>query len=100
MRRFLKAWALRDNDRRLESRVVNYADDFVILCRKRADGALAEAEGILSRLGLVLNSTKTRICCADDEPFDFLGYSFGVRCLFGSGRKYLAAYPSAASVRQ
>jgi RNA-directed DNA polymerase len=100
MRRFLKAWELRGNDRKLGSRVVNYADDFVILCRGRAHEALAEAEGILSRVGLVLNRIKTRICCAHQESFDFLGYSFGVQYLFGSGRKYLAAYPSVASVRR
>jgi RNA-directed DNA polymerase len=66
----------------------------VILCRKRAHETLAEAEGILSRLGLALNRSKTRICCAHTEPFDFLGYSFGVQYQFGNGRKYLAAYPS------
>jgi RNA-directed DNA polymerase len=100
MRRFLRAWELRGNEWKLESRIVNYADDFVILCRKRAHEALTEAEGILSRLGLDLNRTKTRICCAHNEPFEFLGYSFGVQYLFGSGQKYLAAYPSVASVRR
>ena len=43
MRRFLKAWELRGNDNKFGSRVVNYADDFVILCRGAADEALAEA---------------------------------------------------------
>ena len=79
---------------------MNYADDFVILCRGRATEALVEAEGILSRLGLSLNRTKTRICRVHTEPFDFLGYSFGIQYRFGTGRKYLAAYPSDASVRR
>jgi len=100
MRRFLKAWELRGNGRKLGSRIVNYADDFVILCRKQSREALAEAERILSRLGLTLHPTKTRICCVNDEPFDFLGYSFGVQYRFGSGHQYLAAYPSVASVRR
>jgi RNA-directed DNA polymerase len=100
MRRFLKAWERRGNERKLGSRVVNYADDFVILCRGRAREALAEAESILVRLGLALNRNKTRICCAHTEPFEFLGYSFGVQHRFGGGHKYLAAYPSAASVRR
>ena len=100
MRRFLKAWELRGNDQKFDSRVVNYADDFVILCRGPAAGALAEAEEILSRLGLTLNRSKTRICHVNDEPFDFLGYSFGVQYRFGSGQKYLAAYPSDDSVRR
>ena len=100
MRRFLKAWELRGNDRRFGSRIVNYADDFVILCRKHAAEALAEAEQILTRIGLSLNTTKTRICHARREPFDFLGYSFGIQYRFGSGQPYLAAYPSAKSVRR
>lgn len=100
MRRFLKAWELRGNEKKLESRIVNYADDFVILCRTRAHEALTEAEGILARIGLALNRTKTRICCANNEPFDFLGYSFGIQYLFGTGQKYLAAYPSVLSVRR
>ena len=100
MRRFLKAWELRGNDRRFGSRIVNYADDFVILCRKHAAEALAEAKQILERIGLALNQTKTRICHARREPFDFLGYSFGIQYQFGSGQPYVAAYPSAKSVRR
>lgn len=100
MRRFLKAWEQRGNDRRFGSRIVNYADDFVILCRRHAAEALAEAQQILGRIGLTLNTTKTRICDARQEPFDFLGYTFGIQYLFGGGKPYLAAYPSAKSLRR
>jgi RNA-directed DNA polymerase len=100
MRRFLKAWELRDNAKRFACRIVNYADDFVILCRCDATAALDEARDIFTRIGLVLNEKKTRVCCASDEPFDFLGYSFGAQYAFGSGRPYLAAYPSAKSLRK
>ncbi len=100
MRRFLKAWKMRGNDQRYESRIVNYADDFVLLCRRNATGALAEARFILTRLGLTLNETKTRVCHVWDAPFDFLGYRFGIQYRFGSGRSYLAAYPSDVSVRR
>jgi RNA-directed DNA polymerase len=100
MRRFLKAWEQRGNAKRFACRIVNYADDFVILCGRDAAAALDEARDIFTRIGLVLNEKKTRICCARDEPFDFLGYSFGVQYSFGSGRPYLAAYPSAKSLRK
>lgn len=98
MRRFLKAWEQRGCDQRFSSRVVNYADDFVILCRRNAVGALTEARSILQQIGLTLNETKTRICQAPCEPFDFLGYRFGVQYSFGSGRPYVAAYPSGQSL--
>lgn len=100
MRRFLKAWKQRGNDLRFSSRIVNYADDFVILCRRDAAGALSEARSLLTRIGLTINEAKTRVCCAPTESFDFLGYTFGTRYFFGSGRKYLAAYPSDSSVRR
>lgn len=100
MRRFLKAWELRGNDRKFGSRIVNYADDFVILCRGHAEKALAEADQILTRIGLTINQTKTRICHVWQEPFDFLGYSFGVQHRFGSGQRYLGAFPSVKSVRR
>jgi RNA-directed DNA polymerase len=100
MRRFLKAWQQFGLDREFGSRIVNYADDFVILCKRDAAGALSEARSIFQRIGLTLNETKTRICCAPYEPFDFLGYRFGTQYSFGSGRQYVAAYPSGKSVRR
>jgi RNA-directed DNA polymerase len=100
MRRFLKAWEQRGNEKRFECRVINYADDFVILCRQNADQALKEARYIFSLIGLTLNDKKTRVCHVWEEPFDFLGYSFGVQYFFGSGRKYLAAFPSTKSVNR
>ena len=100
MRRFLKAWEERGNEQRYGSCLVNYADDFVILCRGQAQGALQEAKRIMDRLGLALNESKTRILNAWHAPFDFLGYSFGVNYSFGGGRPYMAAYPSQASVCQ
>ncbi len=100
MRRFLNAWKQRGHDRRFGSRIVNYADDFVILCQRNAAEALSEAQSILSRIGLTINEAKTRICYAPTDSFDFLGYTFGKQYSFGSGRGYLAAYPSDTSVRR
>jgi hypothetical protein len=62
--------------------------------------AVAEAASILTRIGLTPNESKTRICHAQTEPFDFLGYSFGIQYSFGSGQPYMAAYPSKRSVRR
>ncbi len=100
MRRFLKAWEQRGSQRRLPSRIVNYADDFVILCRGQAEQAMAEAGAILEAIGLTLNERKTRVCRAWRESFDFLGYSFGVQYAFGGGRKYLGAYPSVKNLKR
>lgn len=98
MRRFLKAWVERGYEQKFRARIVNFADDFVILCRRTAPQALSAAREILSRIGLTLNEEKTRTCNAWREPFDFLGYTFGVQYAFGSGRKYLGASPSKKSL--
>jgi RNA-directed DNA polymerase len=47
----------------LGTRIVNYADDLVILCRKSAaDKALQRLREIMGRLKLTVNEEKTRIC--------------------------------------
>lgn len=94
MRRFLKTWEQRGNEQKLWARLVNYADDFVVLCRGTAPQALSEARAILARIGLTLNEEKTRTCHAWQDSFDFLGYTFG-RCYAPkSGQPYLGAQPA------
>lgn len=100
MRRFLLAWEQWGLSQKLHAHVVNYADDFVILCRGTATEARTEAEGILHRLKLTVNEEKTRVVNAWREPFDFLGYTFG-RCFkAGSSRIYLGAKPAKKRVQR
>jgi RNA-directed DNA polymerase len=58
--------------------MVRYADDFVILCRSRAeaDQALAKVKQWVEENGLTLHPTKTKIVDARTDGFDFLGYTF------------------------
>jgi RNA-directed DNA polymerase len=94
MHRFLRAWQERGMDRHLRAKVVSYADDFVILCQGSAAEALAVTHRWVRALKLTLNETKTRTCDATQEPFDFLGYTFGPTVHRPTGRTYLAAQPS------
>jgi len=75
-RRMLAAWERFGLGRKLKSRIVNYADDFVILTRGKAAEALRAARKILTGIGLTLNEKKTRICHAPAEAFSFLGFTF------------------------
>jgi len=93
MRRFLKAWEDFGLRREHCSRIVNYADDFVILTKGRARGALSASRRLLERIGLTLNPEKTRLCQAWQESFNFLGYTFGKRYAYG-GQAYLGMRPS------
>ena len=56
-------------------KLTRYADDWLVLCRTRAEAQLAlnEATEILKRLGLTLHPEKTRIVHIE-LGFEFLGY--------------------------
>ena len=65
-------------ERRLGTRLVTYADDLVILCRKgSAEAALHHLRKIMGKLKLTVNEDKTRICRVPEGEFDFLGFTFG-----------------------
>jgi len=62
MRRFVLEWKRRGLEKRLRSRIVTYADDLVILCRRgNAEEALQRLREIMTRLKLTVNEEKTRI---------------------------------------
>ena len=96
--RYLKAWPVYATGERLQAYIVNYADDFVILSRGYAVEALGWTRRVLQAIGLELNEAKTRICDANKETFDFLGYTFGWEIHRRDGHRYLAAQPSKKSV--
>ena len=98
MNRFLRAWRQRGKDQEFRARLVNFADDFVILSRGHANEALAWTRWAMENIGLTLNETKTSIRDAGHERFDFLGYSFGPERIRKTGQWYLAAQPSQKSV--
>ena len=100
MRRFVLGWKKLGHEKRLEARIVNYADDLVICCRGRAEEALARMRDIMTKLKLTVNETKTRVCKLPEEKFDFLGYTFG-RCYSPkTGRPYIGTVPSQKRVKR
>jgi RNA-directed DNA polymerase len=101
MRRFVLGWKKLGLERSLGSRIVNYADDLVILCRKgRAEDALRHLREIMGRLKLTVNEEKTRICRVPEGEFDFLGYTFGRLYSPKTGKAYLGIRPSKKSLKR
>jgi RNA-directed DNA polymerase len=101
MRRFVLAWKQRGLERSLGSKIVTYADDLVILCRKgMAEQALLELREIMGKLKLTVNEEKTRICKVPEGEFDFLGYTFGRRYSAVTGKARIALWPSKKSIRR
>jgi RNA-directed DNA polymerase len=100
MNRMLKGWKNTKRGEQFQARVVNYADDFVILSRGKAAEALDWTRQVVTRLGLTLNAAKTSIKEACTESFDFLGYTFGPHRFKKDGHWYLGASPSKKSVQR
>jgi RNA-directed DNA polymerase len=101
MRRFVLGWKKLGLEKRLGSRIVTYADDLVILCRKgNAEEALQRMRELMGKLKLTVNEEKTRICTVPGGEFDFLGYTFGRMYLASTGQAYLGVRPSKKSIRR
>ena len=101
MRRFVLAWKKLGLENSLGSRIVNYADDLVILCRKgKAAEALHRLREIMGKLKLTVNEEKTRICRVPEGQFDFLGYTFGRLYSTKTGKAYLNQWPSKKSIKR
>src|SRR6195952_1144606 len=100
MRRFVLAWKKLGLQRSLGSRIVTYADDLVILCKRgKAEEALARMREIMSKLKLTVNEEKTQICIVPEGEFDFLGYTFGRMYSPKTGKARLGMRPSKKSIR-
>jgi RNA-directed DNA polymerase len=89
--------------------LVRYADDWVALCRSRAEAeaALAVAGEILAELGLELHPDKTGVVDLREgrEGFDFLGWHFRARVSGrllerGIRRYYLHRWPSQRAMKR
>jgi len=100
MRRFVLGWKKLGYEQSL-GRIVNYADDLVILCRKgRAEEALRRLREIMGKLKLTVNEEKTRICRVPEGEFDFLGYTFGRMYSPRTGEAHWGVRPSKKSIKR
>jgi RNA-directed DNA polymerase len=100
MRRFVEGWRRLGCEQRWSAHIVNYADDFVICCKRGAPEAMAAMRRIMERLKLTVNEEKTHLCEIPRERFDFLGYTFG-RCYSRKdGHAYIGTRPSKKSVKR
>jgi len=95
-----RIWQRRKLQWRLGARIIRYADDIVILCSKGTWGPRTALEGLLERMDLQLNASKTRVVDARREMFSFLGFEIGLRVSRISGKTYPHVEPSKASVQQ
>jgi RNA-directed DNA polymerase len=101
MRRFVLGWKRLGLERSLGARLVTYADDLVILCRRgKAEEALQRMREIMGKLKLTVNEEKTRICKVPEGEFDFLGYTFGRMYSAKTGQARIGYRPSKKSIKR
>jgi hypothetical protein len=101
MRRFVLGWKRLGLEQSLGSRIVTYADDLVILCRRgKAEEALQQMREIMGKLKLTVNEEKTRVCRVPEGEFDFLGYTFGRLYSARTGQARIGNRPSKKSIRR
>src|SRR6201987_807136 len=101
MRRFVLGWKKLGLERSLGTRLVTYADDRVILCRRgSAQAALHYLRQIMGKLKLTVNEEKTRICKVPEGEFDFLGFTFGRMYSARTGQAYWGCRPSKKSIKR
>lgn len=100
MRRFILGWKTLGHEQALQAKIVNYADDFVILCRGTADKAMQVMRDMMAKLKLTVNEKKTRLCRLPEETFDFLGYTIGPFWSRNKRRMVLGTRPSLKSVKK
>lgn len=100
MRRFILGWKQLGHADQFRARIVNYADDFVILCRRSGHKVLNTMRSMMERLKLTVNEAKTKVCRLPAESFDFLGYTFGRQHSPRNGHPYLGLRPAKKKLRQ
>jgi RNA-directed DNA polymerase len=101
MRRFVLGWKKLGLEERLGTRIVTYADDLVLLCRRgSAEAALQHLRRLMGKLKLTVNEEKTRICRVPEDHFEFLGYTFGRLYTRTTGKPYIGMRPSKKSIQR
>ena len=95
-----RIWERNNLQQRLGARIVRYADDIVMLCRRnKSDKAMAVLRQILERLKLSLNEIKTKIVNVHKGKFDFLGFTIWMGENSKSGNLYPHVQPSKKSLK-
>lgn len=79
-------------------KIVRYADDFVIMGRAIPREILERLNNVLTRMGLKLNSEKSKLVKTNKESLDFLGFTFRYdRSLYNERTRYWNVIPSKKS---
>jgi len=81
--------------------IIRYADDFILMGRTIPEIVLNRLYLILHRMGLTINSEKSKRVNAKESAFDFLGFTVRYdRSIFDSSKRFWHIRPSDKSQRR
>jgi group II intron reverse transcriptase/maturase len=95
-----RIWERRNLPQQIGARIVRYADDIVVLCRRSTDPAMDVLRHVLERMSLQLNESKTRVVDAYQEMFTFLGFEFRMGKSRRTGKYFAFVQPSKKSLKK
>ena len=94
-----RIWERQQLQKRLGARIVRYADDIVILCRKGTKQPMDVLQYVMERLDLTLNEVKTKEVNTYEERFSFLGFEIWMGKSRRTGKYYPHVQPSKRSIQ-
>jgi group II intron reverse transcriptase/maturase len=81
--------------------MIRYADDFILMSRHIEQEAIITAHNYLDRMGLIINTEKSKMVNAIEESFDFLGFTFRYdSSRFSNRGKFWNVFPKAKSQKK
>ncbi len=79
-------------------RMIRYVDDFILMSKHIKQEIIDKVHCYLERMGLMINTDKSKLVKAKEESFDFLGFTFRYdRSIFSKRDKFLNIKPKAKS---
>jgi group II intron reverse transcriptase/maturase len=87
-------WERQRIEHRHQARLVRYADDFVVLCRKQAQAPMRMILRVMGKMGLQLNEEKTRVVNVRSDKISFLGFEIGMQVNGRTAKPYPLVIPS------
>jgi group II intron reverse transcriptase/maturase len=95
-----RVWKVKKVQERFGARLIRYADDIVVLCKRNTKRILKGIKTVLGKLGLTLNEEKTKVVNAQKGSFTFLGFSIRMKKGRKSGRFYPLVEPSKKALKR
>jgi len=82
-------------------KMIRYADDFILMSKELKEETIIKVHGYLERMGLQINTEKSRMVKAREESFDFLGFTFRYdQSILFKGSKFWNVFPKAKSEKK